>query len=169
MNRATRELVTEALDAAAPDLLRYLERRLNADDAADALGEVMTVAWRRARDVPVPAEEARMWLFGIARNTLANATRGARRHGRLTERLRATIEASRLTAPAADEGVDVRDAIARLPSDQRELVRLVHWEGFTIAAAGEMLGLPASTARTRYQAARAGLREALSDLAPSGK
>lgn len=161
MNQAD---LVRVLDAGAPDVLRYLERRLGTDDAADALAEVMIVAWRRASALPVDEEPARMWLFGIARNVLANSARGERRRSRLAERLRGALVNAGLGGVPADDGLEVRDAIARLPLEQAELVRLVHWEGFTIAAAGEILGVSASTARTRYQAARADLREALSDL-----
>lgn len=152
---------TRALDRNAADLLAYLERRVGAEDAADALAEVMVAAWRHADALPVDAEQSRMWLFGIARNVLANMARSERRRWRLTERLRATLSNARAGAVPADEGLDVRDAIARLSPEQAELVRLIHWEGFTIAAAGEILGVPASTARTRYERARAELREAL--------
>lgn len=52
---------------------------------------------------------------------------------------------------------DVRAAIAALPDDLAELVRLVHWEGFSITEAAQICGVPASTARTRYQRARRAL------------
>jgi RNA polymerase sigma factor (sigma-70 family) len=150
-----------ALDRNAPDLLRYLERRLGKEDAADALAEVMLAAWRRSDSLPAESEEARMWMFGIARNTVANSSRGERRRSRLADRLRVALVAGPVVGAPSDEGIEVRDAIARLTPDQAELVRLVHWEGFTIAAAGEILGISASTARTRYQKARNDLREVL--------
>lgn len=156
-----RDVFTAALDREAPDLLRYLERRLAREDAADALAEVMVAAWRRSDSMPPDPEQSRMWMFGIARNVLANTARGERRRSRLGERLRAVLVAVPLVGAPSDDGIELRDAIARLPADQAELVRLVHWEGFTIAAAGEILGVPASTARTRYQRARHELRQAL--------
>ena len=146
----------------SPDLLRYLQRRLDTDDAADALAEVMMVAWRRVDALPTDSEPARMWLFGIARNVVANAARSERRRWSLAERFRAVLEVAPTEGRPADEGIEVRDAIARLSPDQAELVRLVHWEGFSIADAGEILGLTASTTRTRYQRARADLKAALS-------
>lgn len=164
MNRqnAACKRLTSALKRDAADVLRYLERRLGAEDAADALAEVMMAAWRRADAVPAGSEQSRMWLFGVARNVVANTVRSEQRRGRLAERLRETMVAALASGRPADEGVEVRDAIAKLSPDQAELVRLIHWEGFTVAAAGEILGIPASTARTRYQKARADLREALS-------
>jgi len=154
-----------AFEASASDLLAYLSRRVGPDDAADLLGETMVVAWRRVRRLPQDPERARMWLFGVARGTLLNHARGERRRWALADRIRSHI-GEELSAAPADAGADVRDAIARLEPDLAELVRLVHWDGFSLADAAELLGIPASTARGRYQRAKADLRAALSIEAP---
>ena len=57
----------------------------------------------------------------------------------------------------------MRDAVARLPKAQRDLVTLIHWEGFAILEAAQILGLNPSTARSRYSTARASLRAALTE------
>lgn len=153
--------LSEAIARNSPDLLRYLERRLGTEDAADALAEIMMTAWRRVDSLPAGAEPARMWLFGIARNVVTNVARGERRRWSLADRFREALAAAPTEGRPADEGIEVRDAIARLDPEQAELVRLVHWEGFSIAEAGEILGIAASTARSRYQRARADLKAAL--------
>ena len=152
--------ITAALREAAPDLLAYLQRRVGPDDAPDLLGETMVVAWRRVDDLPDDPEQARMWLFGIARNTLFNHARGERRRWALADRIRGTSP-TETVAPAADDGAEIRDAIARLDVDHRELVQLVHWERMTIAQAAGLLGISDSTARTRYARAKEELRAAL--------
>lgn len=164
----TRALET-ALAAASPFLLAYLQRRVGFDDAPDLLGETMVVAWRRAEDLPVDPERARMWLFGIARATLLNHARGQRRRWALADRIRASEGTDRVS-PAADEGAEVRDAIARLDPDRAELVRLVHWERLSLAEAADLLGIPSSTARSRYARAKEELRAALGveAAAPAG-
>lgn len=153
--------LTDALEASASDLLAYLERRAGADDAPDLLGETMVVAWRRVGELPEDRERARMWLFGIARGTLQNYARGERRRWALVDRIRLQVGDS-TAAPAADEGAEVRDAIDRLEPDLAELIRLVHWERLSLVDAAELLGIPASTTRGRYQRAREQLRAALS-------
>jgi len=152
--------LTRALDSSASALLAYLERRVGPDDAPDLLGETMVVAWRRVAELPGDTERARMWLFGIARGTLLNHARGLRRRWALADRIRLQVREA-ASAPPADEGADVRDAIDRLEPDLAELIRLVHWEGMSISDAAELLGIPASTARGRYQRAKDALRAAL--------
>ena len=49
-----------------------------------------------------------------------------------------------------------------LPPELVELVRLIHWEGFTIAEASTLVDIPPSTARTRYAKARQLLKQELS-------
>ena len=154
------EPLTRALESSASDLLAYLERRVGADDAPDLLGETMVVAWRRVKEIPSDDERARMWLFGIARGTLLNHSRGQRRRWALADRIRLQVRES-ATAPPADEGAEVRDAIDRLEPELAELVRLVHWERLSVADAAGLLGIPASTARGRYHRAKDQLRAAL--------
>ena len=158
-------LLTRALEQSSADILSYLSRRVGADDAPDLLGETMVVAWRRVRELPVDPERARMWLFGIARGTLQNHARGQRRRWALADRIRLQIRDD-ATAPPPDEGSEVRDAIERLDPELAELIRLIHWDGFSLTDAAELLGIPASTARGRYQRAKELLRAALSIEAP---
>ncbi|MGY1843503.1 RNA polymerase sigma factor [Modestobacter sp. SYSU DS0875] len=145
------------LDANAPDLLAYFERRVQpVEDAADLLGETMLTAWRRHADLPDDAERARMWLFVTARNVLANHGRAQRRKLELADRLRAEVLTQhRAVGAGSDEPAEAaREAIGELPAELRELVTLVHWDGFSLTEAAEMTGIPASTARSRYAAAR---------------
>lgn len=152
--------LTSVLDQSAGDILRFLQRRVGPDDAADLLGDTMVAAWRRVSDLPADAEGARMWLFGIARGTLLNHARGERRRWALAEKVRTHLVVA-VTSPAADEGSDVRDAISRLPEPLREIVQLVHWEGFTLAQAAQIIEIPAPTARGRYARAKDQLRASL--------
>jgi len=141
----------------APDLLRYFQRR-EPDDAADLLAETLLVAWRRVHDLPADNTEARMWLFGVARTVVLGHARDTARRSRLADRLRD------LPGPIAtdtDAALDVRAAIADLPEPDAELIRLVHWEGLSVAGAAQVLGINASTARGRYQRSREALAAAL--------
>lgn len=147
------------------DLLAYFERRVHIrDDAADLLGETLLQAWRRRDALPEEPQRRRMWLFTIAAHVLSNHHRSRRRRTALTDRLRDRLAG---TSPEVDltETQAVRDAVLRLNQAHRELVMLIHWDGFTIVEAAELLGLNPSTARGRYSAARETLKSALADAA----
>jgi RNA polymerase sigma factor (sigma-70 family) len=155
--------VRAALRDASKDLLAYFVRRVaSREDAADLFGETMLTAWKRIDKFPVEPERQRMWLFVIAAHTLSNHRRTARRRLELTDRLRDVLTVAE-PAPDTEGTVAVRDAVLRLHDAQRELVMVIHWDGFTIVEAAEILGLNPSTARSRYAAARTVLREALVD------
>lgn len=151
---------TTALTANADDLLRYFRRRVGDNDAPDLLADTLTTAWRRAPALPNDSDDARAWLFGIAHKTLLNYRRGIQRRNRLADRVR-TVLATTEQAPAADAGLDVRDAINALAPKHAEIVQLVHWEGFSLAQVADILDQPASTVRNHYQQAKQQLRKAM--------
>jgi RNA polymerase sigma-70 factor (ECF subfamily) len=151
-------------EANGADILAYLERRVvPRADAADVLSEAMVVAWRRINRLPAGAEPARMWLFVIARNCLLNHNRGRRRTDATLSRFRSEFS-SQLPVDPADQiavALDVQRALASLPGDLAELVRLVHWDRFPLVDAAALLGIPPATARGRYLRARGLLHELL--------
>jgi len=161
------ERVVAVVQAHAPDVLAYLERRTtSAEDAADVLSDTLSVAWRRVDDLPDDDTRARMWLFATARHTLANHRRGRRRADELTARLRSEMEAAHRSSAVAGPDLQaeaVRRSIEQLPPGQREVVTLLHWDGFSLVQAAELLGLSPSTARSHYAAARKNLQRFLEE------
>lgn len=141
-------------------LLGFFANRVDSpDDAADLVGDVFLVAWRRSRQLPVDPDEARMWLFGAARKVLANHRRVGHRRDALDARIRERIAAA--IEPDDTYRVEVREAVRALPDPLAEVVRLVHWDGFSLEDTARLLGIPASTARSRHARARELLRAAL--------
>lgn len=146
------------------DIHGYLLRRLgDPEDAAEALNDVLLTAWRRHDQLPPDPHAARLWLFGVAANVQRNQHRARTRRSALVRRLMSDPTARNREATGhPSHAIDaVRDAIEALPSELGELVRLHHWEGFSLAEAATILAIPASTARTRYAAARRRLRDTL--------
>lgn len=168
-----------AVDARAQDairrhqsaLLAYFTYRVeNVEDAADLFSETALVAWRRRRTMPAVDEEAKRWLYGVARNTLFNHRRAGRRRGKLLETLRKELVRADILAVAESENsiqLEVRAALDSLPSAQAELLQLIHWDGLTIADAAAVLELNASTARSRYSVAKAAVEAALTTRVPT--
>jgi len=147
-------------------ILSYASRRVDRpEDAADIVADTFLVAWRRRSHLP-PGDEARLWLYGVARNVLANHRRGDRRRDRLGEALRAHLGGSPHRwapdpASAVGDQVVVRDALRRLGDHDREVLTLTAWEELDPREIAEVLGVSAQAVRTRLSRARARLRELL--------
>lgn len=147
-----------ARDQARP-LLAYFARRIETNsDAADLVAETLLTVWRRRDSLPHDPIEARMWLFGVARRTLFRYRRTWTRRFAVADRLREHLETRPETAVDRGVAVDVEKALATLPHTDREIIRLVHWDGFTLAEAASILGMRPAATRMRYGRARARLR-----------
>lgn len=140
-------------------LLGFFERRVPYSDALDLLGEVLLVAWRRADKLPTDEEATRMWLFGVARRVLSTSRRSGVRRQALVDRLRAEAESTSVEHRAEDG--ELVAALAALSPVDAEIIRLVHWDGFTLAEVANHLGRPAGTIRSKYSRARSVLRARL--------
>lgn len=63
-------------EATSRDLLAFLLRRCaTVEDAADCLAETYRIAWEKHARIPA-GDEARPWLFGVARNVARRARTG---------------------------------------------------------------------------------------------
>jgi RNA polymerase sigma-70 factor (ECF subfamily) len=152
----------DAFEANSLDLLHYFERRVSPpEDAADLLSETMLVAWRKVGTLPREPESARMWLFTIARYVLLNHHRGQRRQNSLADTLRREIIRTH-QSDQAQQAESVLELLATLPRTQAELLRLVHWDGFTVAEAAQLLGVSRATGRRHYDTAIVAMRTGLS-------
>jgi RNA polymerase sigma factor (sigma-70 family) len=140
------------------DLLRYALRRTGRPEtAADVVADAFLVAWQRVGDIP--PDNGRAWLFGVARNVLANQHRSARRNDELAARLRAELSHVTVVQPSAP--AEVAAAFRALSEADRELLRLVAWEGLTADELAVVFDCTANAARIRLHRARARFTEAL--------
>jgi RNA polymerase sigma factor (sigma-70 family) len=142
-----------AYDANYHHVLGYaLRRTATRQDAEDVVAETFLIAWRRLDQLP-PGSDARPWLYGIARRTLANQRRGDVRRARLTGRLGSDLE-----IPDASEGdgdvATVAAAFARLSDDDREVLALVAWEDLSTGEVAAVLGCSRNAVRIRLHRAR---------------
>jgi RNA polymerase sigma factor (sigma-70 family) len=135
-------------------ILGYVLRRTdNPDDAADVIGEVFLTAWRRLDDMPGD-DQARLWLYGVARRALANHHRGERRRSALTERLRADLTVANRPPEFTGELAQLGAALRRLPDPERELLALSAWEGLDNGQIAVVLGCSRNAVRIRLFRAR---------------
>ena len=156
--------VEELYREAGPAVLGYLTRRVaTTEEAADLLGEVLVVLWRRRSDLP-PAGKDRLWLFVIARNVLANHRRRTVRHRQAAAALNEQLRTVATGAADTSRTLDLHAALDNLdPLDplDRDMIQLFIWERFTSSEIGTLLDMPPETVRTRLRRARERLRHDL--------
>lgn len=159
---ARRERFEAAYRALYAPVCGYVLRRVpDAEDAAEVVAETFLTLWRRLDDAP-PGDGLRPWVYGVARRTLANHRRGARRRTALTERLAAGLHVVADTVmPQADPDGPVARAFAELAESDRELLSLVAWEELSHEELAVALGVSRPVVRLRLHRARRRFAEAL--------
>lgn len=148
------------------DVWKYCTRRVHVDEVNDAVADVFVVVWRRLDDMP-PADDGRLWIFGIARNTVRNRARSTRRRARLDGRLRSLPPAA---APSADdvagrhaEHSELLNAVDHLSDDDRELLRLRTWEELSLADIATVTDLSVRAVESRLGRIRKKLARSLAE------
>ncbi|SNR26466.1 RNA polymerase sigma factor [Actinomadura mexicana] len=141
-----------------------LRRTSDPQDAADVLAETFLTAWRRLDDVP-PGDQARLWLYGVARRVLANHHRGERRRSALAADLGSRLRDGPAGEDASGDGLtDVGTAFRGLPESDRELLALVGWEGLGNGEIATVLGCSRNAVRIRLHRARRRFARALARM-----
>jgi RNA polymerase sigma-70 factor (ECF subfamily) len=114
----------EACAVVYEPLQRYLRRRASAEDAEEALDDVLLAIWRRLP--AVPSDALVPWSYGVARRVLANQRRAAGRRRRLVERILSNSWPAVVEVAPGDDAVV--GALSRMRESDRELLRLWAWE-----------------------------------------
>lgn len=164
---ADRERAFRALyEAVYPDLVKFAQRRTHPDRAEDLTAEALLVVWRRLDDLPRSHDDARAWVFGIARNLLLNDQRGEQRRRSLGVRLAdasalppATMEAEEVVSL-----IDLGRAWKLLTEKHQEAIALAAFEGLDAPRAAAVLGISPVAFRLRLSRARRALRLLLDDM-----
>ena len=113
----------------------------------------------------------RLWLFGVARNSVAEHNRSRQRQLRLHVRLAQDAFTAASWARAANSDpryAQVLTAISSLPPAEREALQLVLWEELTHAEAASVLGCSVNAFELRYRRARTVVRDAVMNPSSRG-
>jgi RNA polymerase sigma-70 factor (ECF subfamily) len=133
--------------------------------AEEAAQETFVRAWRHAGAYDSARGSVAAWLLKIARNVSLNML-PARRPDPVDPQVLLDLE------PTGPSGVrdhgdwvaeiePLREALRRLPGEQRRAVVLAAFYGFTASEVSELDGVPLGTVKTRIRAAMAKLRSEL--------
>ena len=139
-----------------PRVLGYALRRIEPEEARDAVAETFTVAWRRLEKVP-EGDDALPWLLVTTRNVLANRFR------KIHESPSAPEAIERDHADDVTERLSIAAAFNRLAERDRETLALIAWDGLVPAEAARVAGCSATAFGVRLHRARRRLAALLED------
>lgn len=141
-------------DAAFSLAYRICGRRSVAEDVAQ---EAFLALWRGGARYDPARGSVRTWAFGIVHNRAVDALRRSGVHERRRvsdEGIEERVEApERTDSQAIDNAVshEIRGALGELPSEQRQVIELAYFGGFTHIEIATMLDTPVGTVKGRMR------------------
>jgi RNA polymerase sigma factor (sigma-70 family) len=135
--------------------------------AEDVAQETFLRAWRAAATYDPRRGHARSWLLSISRNAAIDLVRVRQATPLGPEAVTDLLSGqAMLTAPddrlvAEAEVTEVRNALDRLPEEQRRALLLAAVAGRSAAEIGAIEGIPLGTAKTRIRTALLRMRDSL--------
>ena len=136
------------------------------DQAEEVAQEVMVSIWRRADSFDAKKAAASTWIFAIARNRRIDLIRKtARREPDPEDPLfeRDPDPDGMVIFSQQERQRTIRAAIAELPGDQQEVLRIAFFEGVSHGECATALEVPLGTVKSRIRLAFRKLREALGE------
>jgi RNA polymerase sigma-70 factor (ECF subfamily) len=144
----------EALLAEIPSLRAFaISLSGSIDRADDLVQETLMKAWASS-DGYTEGTSLRAWMFTIMRNTFYSLHRKRRRE---VQDVDGEAAARMVSAPAQHGHLDLadfREALSRLPPDQREALILIGASGFSYEEAAEICNCAVGTVKSRVNRAR---------------
>lgn len=113
--------------------------------AADATQQTFIKAWRAAESYD-SSRDLGPWIYAIAKRTAIDIYRKTSR----------SIASEDVDSTSHSPGLDtiwevfeVRSALDRLPDDERQVIKLSHFDGLTHVEIAELMGIPLGTVKSR--------------------
>lgn len=131
-----------------------------ASEAEDLLQETFVRIWTRRASYVADKGTPFTWMLNIARNLAIDHLRSA--HHR-TLKIHDELEDVGIHDPVAPEGsqadtVDMSNHVDTLPTEQRQIVDLIYYQGYTQQEIADEFGIPLGTVKSRLRLAMKSLR-----------
>lgn len=146
-------------------LARRIVRQQNL--AEEVMQEVFLSLWRDGDRFDARRGTARAWVMGMVHKRAVDAVRREEAQRRRADEA-SVLEAVEDPAEEVVEDLDrpherlaVRAALDTLPSEQRQVIELMYFDGLSQTRISERLSLPLGTVKSRTRLAMRRLREAL--------
>jgi RNA polymerase sigma-70 factor (ECF subfamily) len=156
MSQRDEERFTAIYRSNFPRLAGFVLRRVpDPHDAADIVASTFLLAWSKVATLP-DDDIVLWWLYATARRVMANAGRSRLRNEALLARVAGELERAMpaWSGPPGEESLIVSAAFSRLRPADREVLRLVGWEGLDSAGLAAVLECSPNAARITLHRAR---------------
>lgn len=167
IGRRDRDAFEELYQLYAPRLFGYLLRVTRRPEVVEeTVDEVLLTVWRQARSFEGRSRPS-TWIFGIAYRKAMRALRRRRRRPEgepLPPDLRSRAEDPEGRSIRRERAEKLSRLLAELSPEQRAVLELTYYEGFSCREAAEALGCPEGTVKTRMFYARRRLRGLLDGM-----
>lgn len=151
------EALVQLIKLLYPKLLRYAFRQLNdRDSARDVVQNAFEVLSKDLRKVNDPAAFI-AWIYQITHRKGVDHIRGKQRQRALHDHYQYEQDVH-ASEQVNSDAFDVSDVLAKLDSEQYQLVHLYYLEGFSIKEIAKILGVPSGTIKSRLFKARQQLK-----------
>jgi RNA polymerase sigma-70 factor (ECF subfamily) len=161
------EALGELYDAHASTALATALRVVgDRQEAEDVVHDAFIAVWRKIDRFDADRGSLRAWLMTIVRNRAVDRVRARRPRIDLDDAderslLRTGANPTWEDALRNASAADVREALARLPDEQRHAIELAYFEGYTYREVAEVTGVAEGTANGRMRLALGKLRQSL--------
>ena len=165
-DRRDREAFGRLFDFYAPRLKAVVMRSgANAAQAEDIVQDVMLAVWHRAAQFDATRAQVSGWVYRIARNRQIDLARRAPRPvpEEIAEPDTASEDATDILALEQEAG-RLREALARLKPDQREMIEKAYLGELSHTEIQDVTGLPLGTIKSRIRLGLDRLRHELKGL-----
>ncbi len=128
---------------------------------SDVLQEVFVSIWSKMDSYDSSKGRLFTWMLNIARNAAIDKTRSKNYQQSLRQQ---PIDDNELTHPVVRPGYDdygLKKVLFKLKGEQRMLVDLSYYQGFTHEQIAKALNIPLGTVKTRLRSALSQLRTML--------
>ncbi len=152
----------------APKVKAFMQRQGTTSELAEDIAqEVLLTVWRKASFFDPSRAAVSSWIFAIARNLRIDRLRRDQR-----SKLHEVYELVEPEAPPRPDGLldigererRVANALAELPSEQLQVVKLSFFEGHAHGDIARILEIPLGTVKSRLRLAVGRLSQFLGDL-----
>lgn len=132
--------------------------------AEDILQEVFVKIWQNIKSYDATKGRLYTWMLNIARNQAIDRTRSKDfNNSNKTTELSENVYTDKGTTEIKMDDIGLRRTLDNLPEENRKLIELAYFQGYTQEEIAKLLNIPLGTVKTRIRTTIIQLRKILSN------